>query len=155
VLVATDVAARGLDIDQLPCVVNYDLPHAAEDYVHRIGRTGRAGASGIALSLVAEDELRYLADIERLLNTKIASEIIPGFEPELGAMPEPARPPRARSERPAPPPREPLAGSPPPRREREDIEVPDTPLSVRAKESAGSARKQVAALFRPPVNSSR
>ncbi|MEO6148344.1 MAG: DEAD/DEAH box helicase [Sulfuriferula sp.] len=158
VLVATDVAARGLDIDQLPCVVNYDLPHAAEDYVHRIGRTGRAGASGIALSLVAEDELRYLADIERLLNTKITSEIIPGFEPELGAMPESARsarPPRARSERPAPPAREPLAGTPPARREREDIEVPDTPLSVRAKESTGSARKQVAALFRPPVNSTR
>jgi ATP-dependent RNA helicase RhlE len=110
------------------------------------------------LSLVAEDELRYLADIERLLNTKITSEIIPGFEPELGAMPESARstrPPRARSERPAPPAREPLAGTPPARREREDIEVPDTPLSVRAKESTGSARKQVAALFRPPVNSTR
>jgi ATP-dependent RNA helicase RhlE len=71
VLVATDVAARGLDIDDLPLVVNYELPHVAEDYIHRIGRTGRAGASGEAISLVAHEEERYLADIERLLKKKI------------------------------------------------------------------------------------
>jgi ATP-dependent RNA helicase RhlE len=67
VLVATDIAARGLDIDHLPHVVNYDLPHVAEDYVHRIGRTGRAGNAGEAISLVAPDEARLLKGIERLL----------------------------------------------------------------------------------------
>jgi len=81
VLVATDIAARGLDIDQLPHVVNYELPHVAEDYVHRIGRTGRAGATGEAISLVSPDEARYLADIERLLKREIPSQVIPGFEP--------------------------------------------------------------------------
>ncbi|WP_124949012.1 DEAD/DEAH box helicase [Sulfuriferula thiophila] len=146
VLVATDVAARGIDIDQLPFVVNYDLPHAAEDYVHRIGRTGRAGASGEALSLVSEDELRYLADIEKLLNMKIPAEIVPGFEPALGAMPEPARAPRPRTER---PPRPLAADAEPPRRERVDIEVPDSPLITRNKEPG--QRKQVAALFLPPA----
>src|SRR4030095_14181317 len=73
VLVATDVAARGLDIDDLPLVVNYELPHVPEDYIHRIGRTGRAGASGEAISLVAPDEERYLADIERLLKKTVAA----------------------------------------------------------------------------------
>lgn len=81
VLVATDIAARGLDIDQLPYVVNYDLPNIAEDYVHRIGRTGRAGASGKAVSLVIADEAKQLKDIERLIQQKIAREEIPGFEP--------------------------------------------------------------------------
>ncbi len=71
VLVATDIAARGLDIDLLPHVVNYELPNVAEDYVHRIGRTGRAGASGEALSLVSEEELPLLRDIEKLIGTKI------------------------------------------------------------------------------------
>ena len=80
VLVGTDIAARGLDIDQLPYVVNYELPHVAEDYVHRIGRTGRAGSSGDAISLVSEDEKRLLADIERMLNRSIDIEVIPGFE---------------------------------------------------------------------------
>src|SRR4029078_7816786 len=71
VLVATDVAARGLDIDDLPLVVNYELPHVPEDYIHRIGRAERAGASGEAISLVAPEEERYLADIERLLKKKV------------------------------------------------------------------------------------
>ena len=80
VLVATDVAARGLDIDDLPVVVNYELPHVPEDYIHRIGRTGRAGALGEAISLVAPDEERYLADIERLLKKKIEMFSADGFD---------------------------------------------------------------------------
>ena len=74
VLVATDVAARGLDIDDLPLVVNYELPHTPEDYVHRIGRTGRAGASGEAISFVAPEEEKYLVEIERMLKKKVAVE---------------------------------------------------------------------------------
>ena len=81
ILVATDIAARGLDIDQLPIVVNYDLPMVAEDYIHRIGRTGRAGAEGLAISLVAPEEGRLLRDIKRLLKQEIALENIAGFEP--------------------------------------------------------------------------
>jgi ATP-dependent RNA helicase RhlE len=82
ILVATDIAARGLDIDQLPLVVNFDLPMVAEDYVHRIGRTGRAGNEGQAISLVSVDENRLLKDIERLLKRDIPKTIIPGFEPD-------------------------------------------------------------------------
>ena len=74
VLIATDVAARGLDIDSLPMVINYEIPHAAEDYVHRIGRTGRAGASGTAISLVAPEEEKYLLEIEKLTKTSIPRE---------------------------------------------------------------------------------
>jgi ATP-dependent RNA helicase RhlE len=80
VLVATDIAARGLDIDQLPCVINFELPNVPEDYVHRIGRTGRAGSSGDAISLVGEDEQKLLAEIERMLKREIPKEVIPGFE---------------------------------------------------------------------------
>jgi ATP-dependent RNA helicase RhlE len=80
-LVATDIAARGLDIEQLPHVVNFDLPHVREDYVHRIGRTGRAGADGMAISLVCNDEKDLLIQIEGLLNQKIKKEIVVGFEP--------------------------------------------------------------------------
>ncbi|BFM12620.1 DEAD/DEAH box helicase [Simiduia litorea] len=80
VLVATDIAARGIDIDQLPQVVNFDLPNVPEDYVHRIGRTGRAGASGQAVSLVSADEIKQLQDIERLIQQVIAREVVPGFE---------------------------------------------------------------------------
>jgi ATP-dependent RNA helicase RhlE len=82
VLVATDVAARGLDIDRLPHVVNFDLPHVPEDYVHRIGRTGRAGVSGRAVSLVSADERLQLKNIERLLKRAIEVEVIPGFKQE-------------------------------------------------------------------------
>ncbi len=74
VLIATDVAARGLDIDQLPMVINYEIPHAPEDYVHRIGRTGRAGASGTAISLVSPEEERYLKEIEKLIKHEIRKE---------------------------------------------------------------------------------
>ncbi|HTV85742.1 MAG TPA: DEAD/DEAH box helicase [Dyella sp.] len=80
VLVATDIAARGIDIDQLPIVINYDLPMVAEDYVHRIGRTGRAGADGVALSLVSHEESGLLRDIRKLLAQDIAINEVPGFE---------------------------------------------------------------------------
>jgi ATP-dependent RNA helicase RhlE len=89
VLVATDIAARGLDIDQLPHVVNYELPNVPEDYVHRIGRTGRAGKEGEALSLVCVDERDYLRDIERLLKRDIPKVTIPGFEPDPSIKAEP------------------------------------------------------------------
>jgi superfamily II DNA/RNA helicase len=75
-LVATDVAARGLDIADLPAVFNFDVPFNAEDYVHRIGRTGRAGASGLAVTLVARDDVRLVGDIEKLIKTKIEIEAI-------------------------------------------------------------------------------
>jgi ATP-dependent RNA helicase RhlE len=81
VLVATDIAARGLDIDQLPMVINFDLPMVAEDYVHRIGRTGRAGAEGLAVSLVSRAEEGLLRDIRKLLKQDIAIENVAGFEP--------------------------------------------------------------------------
>jgi ATP-dependent RNA helicase RhlE len=82
VLVATDIAARGLDIDQLPHVVNFELPNIAEDYVHRIGRTGRAGMEGEAVSLVCIDEHKLLRDIEKLLQRKIPSVTLTGYEPD-------------------------------------------------------------------------
>ncbi len=89
VLVATDIAARGIDIDQLPHVVNYDLPNVPEDYVHRIGRTGRAGATGEAISLVCVDEKAFLHDIERLIKREIPSVVVPGFTPDPHARPQP------------------------------------------------------------------
>ena len=81
ILVATDIAARGLDIPLLPHVINFELPNIAEDYVHRIGRTGRAGANGEAISLVSSDEVAYLRAIEKLLKTKLQMAVIDGFEP--------------------------------------------------------------------------
>ncbi len=82
VLVATDIAARGIDINQLPQVVNFDLPNVAEDYVHRIGRTGRAGSNGHAFSLVSAEEFKELADIERLIKQVIPRQMIEGFNPD-------------------------------------------------------------------------
>ena len=89
VLVATDIAARGIDIDQLPHVVNYDLPNIPEDYVHRIGRTGRAGATGEAVSLVCVDEHEMLRDIEKLIKRELPKEVVPGFEPDPNARAQP------------------------------------------------------------------
>ncbi|RDH85397.1 MAG: ATP-dependent RNA helicase RhlE [endosymbiont of Escarpia spicata] len=91
VLVATDIAARGLDIDQLPHVVNFELPNVSEDYVHRIGRTGRAGNEGEAASLVCVDEHKLLKDIERLLKRSIPQEVLPGYEPDPSIKAEPIR----------------------------------------------------------------
>ena len=90
-LIATEVAARGLDIEQLPHVVNYELPMVPSDYVHRIGRTGRAGAQGDAISLVCVDERPLLREIERLLGGPIPTEVIDGFAPDPTARPEPIR----------------------------------------------------------------
>ena len=81
VMVATDIAARGIDIHLLPHVVNFDLPHVPEDYVHRIGRTGRAGSNGEAISLVSADEAPLLQDIEKLIKKKIKRTLIDDFEP--------------------------------------------------------------------------
>jgi ATP-dependent RNA helicase RhlE len=96
VLVATDIAARGLDIDQLPHVVNFELPNVPEDYVHRIGRTGRAGATGEAISLVSHDERDSLRDIQRLIGRTLPATVIEGFGPGTGTArdAEPPRPPR-------------------------------------------------------------
>jgi ATP-dependent RNA helicase RhlE len=90
-LVATEVAARGLDIERLPHVVNFELPMVPSDYLHRIGRTGRAGIAGTAVSLVCIDEAPLLREIERLLRGPIPSEVIPGFEPNRSIPPQPIR----------------------------------------------------------------
>ncbi|MEO0996570.1 MAG: DEAD/DEAH box helicase [Pseudomonadota bacterium] len=97
ILVATDIAARGLDIDRLPHVVNYELPHVPEDYVHRIGRTARAGLDGHAVSLVCVDEESLLRDIERLLKRDIEKEIVPGYEPDPRIVAEPLKNGRSQS----------------------------------------------------------
>ena len=99
VLVATDIAARGLDIDRLPHVVNFELPNVPEDYVHRIGRTARAGQEGHAVSLVCVDEHKLLGDIERLLKCQIDKEILPGYEPDPRIKAEPIR--QGRAQRPS------------------------------------------------------
>lgn len=94
-LVATDIAARGIDIDSLPYVINYEIPNIAEDYVHRIGRTGRAGMEGEAISLVSHDERSFLRDIEKLIKRDLERLVIPGFEPSAHAAPRPVQPPRS------------------------------------------------------------
>jgi len=108
ILVATDIAARGLDISELPYVVNYDLPQVAEDYVHRIGRTGRAGLSGVAVTLVGPDELGALQDIEKLTQQVLPTQIVPGYEhdpsfqpPEEQLARKPGQRPGARQDGPA------------------------------------------------------
>ncbi len=162
VLVGTDVAARGLDIDQLPCVVNYELPHVAEDYIHRIGRTGRAGSTGRAISLVCEEERRYLADIERLIKRKIDQETVPGFEPGAANATEPAG--SGRSQRGWGRDERTLAGGAPARRPIERQTAPAAAwqpdlgtrgATERPAEASQAVRgrekgKEIAALFLPP-----
>ncbi|OZA27970.1 MAG: ATP-dependent RNA helicase [Hydrogenophilales bacterium 17-64-11] len=155
VLVATDVAARGIDIEALPFVVNYDLPHNAEDYVHRIGRTGRAGAQGEAISLVSESETRYLRDIEKLIGNTLEPVIVAGFEP--GAADVPAyqsrapRQPERHGERERGAPR----GRPAAVRDAL-FDAPYAPSDAPRPDAAPAPlrqapKKQVAALFRSPV----
>jgi superfamily II DNA/RNA helicase len=92
VLVATDVAARGIDVPGISHVINFDLPRQAEDYVHRIGRTGRAGRGGVAVSLVAHHERRQVRDIERYTAQSIQVDVISGLEPAVQPRPAPAKP---------------------------------------------------------------
>jgi ATP-dependent RNA helicase RhlE len=164
ILVATDVAARGLDVDDLPLVVNYELPHVPEDYIQRIGRTGRAGATGEAISFVAPEEEKHLAEIERLLKKKIdvrTFERLDVAAPAAASRPREARaerseraPREARAERAERAPREtrePRERHPetPSRRQQERDEAyarnPDQPLPARTHGSRGPAPKPVAA----------
>jgi len=162
VLVATDVAARGIDIEALPFVVNYDLPHNAEDYVHRIGRTGRAGALGEAISLVSESETRYLKDIEKLIGSPLEPVIVPGFEPGAADVPAyQSRPPRA--DRPVerstgrPSAAEHRAPRTKPAASRDTLfDAPYVPSEAPRADNAPALvrpgpKRQVAALFRSPV----
>ncbi|MDR3413602.1 MAG: DEAD/DEAH box helicase [Formivibrio sp.] len=126
VLVATDVAARGLDINDLPFVVNYDLPHNAEDYVHRIGRTGRAGASGVAISFVTPEDDKYFEAIKKLIKKDLQLTPVPGFSPGTHALPLPTR------SRPGPA----LMGD-------VQVEIPQLPPLPKRPQ-------QIAALFLPP-----
>ncbi|HSO44520.1 MAG TPA: helicase-related protein, partial [Rhodoferax sp.] len=167
VLVATDVAARGIDIEALPFVVNYDLPHNAEDYVHRIGRTGRAGAKGEAISLVSESETRYLKDIEKLIGTPLEPTIVPGFEPGAAEVPAyESRPPRSERsvERSAERPVVERAVAPSPERSAprgqraasrdalfDSPYVPSEAAPAASAPNRQPSKKPVAALFRSPV----
>jgi ATP-dependent RNA helicase RhlE len=120
VLVATDVASRGLDIEGLPQVINFDVPRSPEDYVHRIGRTGRAGLTGEAISLVAPEDMESLAAIERLIKKRIERVLVPGFQPSgatvaalMGDQPSPRRgPPNVRRDRPPAKPTDPIFSKP-------------------------------------------
>jgi len=111
-LVATDIAARGLDIPLLPHVINFELPNIPEDYVHRIGRTGRAGASGEAISLFSPDETVFLRDIEKLVGMKLPKENIAGFEPDPNASTEPIKQGQGRQQRNSTPKSKPANTSP-------------------------------------------
>jgi ATP-dependent RNA helicase RhlE len=140
VLVATDIAARGLDIDQLPHVVNFELPNVAEDYVHRIGRTGRAGSSGAAISLVDREEIKYLNAIERLLKREIPRLVVEGFVAPVRTKQEI----ESESQRPARRPQAPRGARPQPRqggdRQRTDKPPRSGPRSSAAKPQAAPSR---------------
>jgi ATP-dependent RNA helicase RhlE len=141
VLVATDIAARGLDIDQLPEVVNFDLPAVPEDYVHRIGRTGRAGATGRSHSLLCDDDQPLLKAIERLIRKKIRQIVIPGFEPGEALSQEAADDDSGSSGSGAKTPPRPGSRRPRPRRRRPRGNLSDT----RSGASAAASRSSSAA----------
>jgi ATP-dependent RNA helicase RhlE len=174
VLVATDVAARGLDIEELPTVINYELPYVAEDYIHRIGRTGRAGLSGDAISLCAPDEEKLLVEIEKLLKRKIEIKTAEGFDPFESRHREFGKPaPRARAEARSGPRSEPRtrpeagprAASLEPRHDRRDPSAydlnPDQPLPARRENQSpeagpafyghGVRQREIPALLRKPT----
>jgi ATP-dependent RNA helicase RhlE len=139
VLVATDVAARGLDIEDMPLVVNYELPHVPEDYIHRIGRTGRAGATGEAMSLVAPEEEKYLVEIEKLLRKKVAIVVADGFDSSAVRS---ERPVRSSSDKPihsareARPPRTPREPRPPRQHDKPRERAPSTDERLAERELA-------------------
>jgi ATP-dependent RNA helicase RhlE len=141
VLVATDIAARGIDISELPHVVNFELPNVPEDYVHRIGRTGRAGSEGEASSLVCVDEYKLLADIERLIKRELPEEVVPGFEPDRNAKPEPI--PNGRNRGPMPGRGQPRSGG--------GARAPRSPDASRPKAGPGNAKPG----SRPPAAAHR
>ncbi len=141
VLVATDVAARGLDVDDLPLVVNYELPHVPEDYIHRIGRTGRAGATGEAISFVAPEEEKYLADIERMLKKKVDIAEPAGFDAEAASARVPLRERAPRSPRRDGSPSTPTSGE---RRHAAPSDLSDTRPAPRVRSSPAEPRARSA-----------
>ncbi|MGZ5202925.1 MAG: DEAD/DEAH box helicase, partial [Telluria sp.] len=147
VLVATDVAARGLDISDLPCVINYDIPYNAEDYVHRIGRTGRAGASGDAISVYSDKDERLLADIEKLIKQNIPRGALAGFMPPSRGHGVEHRARRNGESESRSSERPPRSNAPAPRREKVD------PWFLKPYEPASAPRKEAASAA--PVTSSK
>jgi superfamily II DNA/RNA helicase len=148
VLIATDVAARGLDIESLPMVINYEIPHAAEDYVHRIGRTGRAGASGTAISLVSPEEEKYLVDIEKLIKTEIKKERadLPAHtaRPQRAPRGEQAEPHRYHAPVPKKPAHDPWFDKP----YVPSISAPAAPVKKPDEPATGRPKQQIPALFK-------
>jgi ATP-dependent RNA helicase RhlE len=139
-LVATDIAARGLDIEQLPHVVNFDLPNVPEDYVHRIGRTGRAGATGEAISLVSREEEALLRDIERLIKRPIPRMTVPSYQPSAGAAHDPDHRP-ARTAQPSRRPAAPKRPASQPQREARGRPQPGSGGRVKSPAQPGPAAK--------------
>ena len=139
-LVATDIAARGLDIEQLPHVVNFDMPNVPEDYVHRIGRTGRAGATGEAISLVSREEEALLRDIERLIKRPVPRMTVPSYQPSVGAAHDPDQRP-ARSSQPSRRPSAPKRPASQPPREARTRQQPGNGGRVKAPAQPGQAAK--------------
>jgi ATP-dependent RNA helicase RhlE len=149
VLVATDIAARGIDIEALPHVVNYDLPHVPEDYVHRIGRTGRAGESGQAVSLVSNEDRSLLRDIEKLIDRTIEQQLVPGFEPSASyhtASPEPQQ---RRGQRPRSAPRRTTTSSTAQRKPQRPKRAPQ-PVAQPPRREKGRRQEQRATLAPMP-----
>jgi ATP-dependent RNA helicase RhlE len=154
VLVATDIAARGIDISELPHVVNFELPNVPEDYIHRIGRTGRAGSEGEASSLVCVDELKLLSDIERLIKREIPEEVVPGFKPDPSIKPEPIQNGRTRGAAPGGrgQHQRPRTSAPQQPRTSASQQQPRTPANPRSR-SGGEVNGNVVA--RPPASAHR